>query len=105
MIIHVQLGFKFLVGEKNDFIHFLITGSMLNLYALYWWLFWVSDTKKKLYVVEDYQRNISSRAGWFMVFNTTFNNISGISWWSVFLVEGIGVPRENHRPTCLTVYL
>jgi hypothetical protein len=43
MIIHVQLGFKFLVGEKNDFIHFPITGSMLNLYALYWWLFWVSD--------------------------------------------------------------
>ena len=25
--------------------------------------------------------------GWFMVFNTTFNNISFISWWSVLLVE------------------
>ena len=24
---------------------------------------------------------------WFMVFNTTFNNISVISWWSVLLVE------------------
>jgi len=24
--------------------------------------------------------------GWFMVFNTTFNNISVILWWSVLLV-------------------
>jgi len=31
-----------------------------------------------------------------MVFNTTFNNISVISWWSVLLVEETG---ENHRPT------
>ena len=33
---------------------------------------------------------------WFNVFNATFNNISVISWWSVLLVEEIGVPRENH---------
>jgi len=33
-----------------------------------------------------------------MVFNATFNNISGISWWSVLLVEETGVPKENHRP-------
>jgi hypothetical protein len=32
---------------------------------------------------------------WFMVFNTTFNNISIISWRSVLLME---VPGENHRP-------
>ena len=35
---------------------------------------------------------------WFMVFNTTFNNISGISSWSVLLVEESGEHRENHRP-------
>ena len=35
--------------------------------------------------------------GWFMVFNTTFNNISVISWWSVLLVEETGEPGENHR--------
>jgi hypothetical protein len=34
---------------------------------------------------------------WFMVFNTTFNNISPISWWSVLLVKETEVPRENHR--------
>jgi hypothetical protein len=34
-----------------------------------------------------------------MVFNATFNNISAISWWSVLLVEEIGVPGENHRPS------
>jgi hypothetical protein len=33
----------------------------------------------------------------FMVFNTTFNNISIISWWSVLLVEETVVPGENHR--------
>jgi hypothetical protein len=33
-----------------------------------------------------------------MVFNTTFNNISAISWQSVLLVEETGVPRENHWP-------
>jgi len=32
-----------------------------------------------------------------MVFNTTFNNISVVSWWSVLLLEETGVPRENHR--------
>jgi hypothetical protein len=34
----------------------------------------------------------------FMVFNATFNNISGISWRSVLLVEEIGIPAETHRP-------
>ena len=31
-------------------------------------------------------------------FNTAFNNISVISWWSVLLVEETGVPVQNHRP-------
>jgi hypothetical protein len=34
----------------------------------------------------------------FMVFNTTFNNISVISWQSVLSVEETEVPRENHWP-------
>jgi hypothetical protein len=33
-----------------------------------------------------------------MPFNVTFNNISGISWSSVLLVEETGVPGENHQP-------
>jgi hypothetical protein len=33
-----------------------------------------------------------------MVFNATFSNISVISWKSVLLVEGTGVPGENRRP-------
>jgi hypothetical protein len=32
-----------------------------------------------------------------MVFNTTFNNTSAISWQSVLLVEETRVPGENHR--------
>ena len=47
---------------------------------------------------------------WLMVFNSTVNNISVISWRSVLLVEETGVHRENHRPapshsphgTCIT---
>jgi len=35
---------------------------------------------------------------WFMVFNTTFNNISVISWWSVLLVEETGGHGKTHRP-------
>jgi hypothetical protein len=31
-----------------------------------------------------------------MVFNTTFNNISAISWPSVLLVEETGVPVSSH---------
>ena len=33
------------------------------------------------------------------MFNATFKNISVISWRSVLLVEGTGVPGENHRPS------
>jgi hypothetical protein len=34
----------------------------------------------------------------FIVFNTTFNNFSVISWMSVLLVEETGVSGENHQP-------
>jgi hypothetical protein len=37
-----------------------------------------------------------------MGFNTTFNNISVISWGSVLLVEETGVPGENHQPIKVT---
>jgi hypothetical protein len=30
-----------------------------------------------------------------MGFNTTLNNISAISWWSVLLVEETGVPEKT----------
>ena len=33
-----------------------------------------------------------------MVFNTTFNNISVISWQSVLLVKETRVLGENHQP-------
>jgi hypothetical protein len=35
---------------------------------------------------------------WFIVFNATFDNSSVLSWKSVSLVGGTGVPGENHRP-------
>jgi hypothetical protein len=33
-----------------------------------------------------------------MVFNASFNNISGISWRSVLLVAETGGPGENRQP-------
>jgi hypothetical protein len=51
--------------------------------------------------VNVYQKYQNTGTGWlvgFMVFNTTFNNISVISWQSVLLVEETGDPRENHKP-------
>ena len=39
-----------------------------------------------------------SKDDWFIVFNSTFSNISAISWWPVLVVEEAGVPGENHRP-------
>jgi hypothetical protein len=40
---------------------------------------------------------MNARGFGFMLFNTTFNNISVISWQSVLLMEETGVPGENHR--------
>ena len=39
---------------------------------------------------------------WFMVLNTTFNNIAVILWWSVLLAEETIVTRKNHRPVADT---
>jgi hypothetical protein len=35
---------------------------------------------------------------WSILFNTTLNNISVISWRSVLLVDETGLPGENNRP-------
>jgi len=46
----------------------------------------------------EYHHYIGSRVG-VIVLNTTFNNISVISWLSVLLGEEAGVPGEK-PPTC-----
>ena len=43
--------------------------------------------------------NKSTWMVWFVVFNTTFKNISVILWQSVLLVEETVVPGENHWQT------
>ena len=37
-------------------------------------------------------------SGFMVFFNTTFDNISVISWRSVLLVEETGTSEESHRP-------
>jgi hypothetical protein len=39
-----------------------------------------------------------------MVINTTFNNISVISWQSVYLIKEIGETGENYRPATDKLY-
>ena len=36
---------------------------------------------------------------WFIVFNTTCNNISAISWWLALVVEEAGVPIDQGQAT------
>jgi hypothetical protein len=38
-----------------------------------------------------------------MMLSATFNDISAISWPSVFVVEETGVPRENNRPVAVVI--
>ena len=51
----------------------------------------------KIIIIIEFKLKSQSRVR-VMVFNATSNNISGISWQSVLLVEETGVPPENHRP-------
>jgi hypothetical protein len=44
----------------------------------------------------EYVTSIQTKKRGVMVFNTTFNNISVISWHSVLQLEEIAVPGENH---------
>ena len=41
---------------------------------------------------------MSLKIDWLMVFITTFNNISGISWRSALLMEETEVSGESHQP-------
>ena len=37
---------------------------------------------------------------WSMVLNATFDMISGVSWWSVLLVQGTRGVHGKKQPTC-----
>ena len=85
-----------------------IKGSKLLVFQVYLidlgGLSWPRLCRKKESPKFEDRRTMSKRKGTsymfvfisLMVFNTTFNNISVISSWSVLLVEETGVPGENH---------
>jgi len=60
------------------------------------------DIIRWMYCLSQVQAEIMYRIrfwfGRFLVFNSTCNNISVISWQSVLLVEETRVSAENHRP-------
>ena len=51
-----------------------------------------------LHLKHNYVMNKTYFRAWVMVFNATVNNIPGISWRSVLLVEETGVPGETPHP-------
>ena len=70
----------------------------LQLLFLIYTEFKISVTNFVLYKT-DFTIYTNNKVGWFMMFKAIFNDISVISWRSVFLlVEETGVPGENHRP-------
>jgi hypothetical protein len=54
------------------------------------------DIRKLILIYMTSNRFLSDDMVCLMVFNTSFNNISVISWQSVLLVEETGGPGENH---------
>ena len=82
LLINIYIDFYVSAREEFRTLDLLLVLRVLRLvkifgsiqrYYMYWYYIWFE----------------------FMLFNTTFNNISAISWWSVLLVEETG---KNHRP-------
>ena len=67
----------------------------MNVGSVFYGLLRIFEDCKNLMLTAD-----AGNLAWFkfMVFNTTFNNISVISLRSVLLMEETGVPGESHRP-------
>jgi hypothetical protein len=60
------------------------------------WCLWTTEPSRMVPLDKQFSK-FSNRFGFrFMVFNTTFNNISAIPWRSALLVEETGVFGENH---------
>ena len=69
----------------------------VKLIPLKWWTIIYEHNLDMTILWWRHQQVDCCNVGWFIVFNATYNNISIISRWSVLLVEGTGVPEENHR--------
>ena len=67
------------------------SGSLLH------FMYWSYHFSTTLNLYDVFRRFINKLkvVGWFIVFNATFNNISGLSWRSVLLVEETGGPVKT----------
>ena len=63
----------------------------------------ISDVFKVFMTIDVFYCYIQKQID-FCCFNTTFSNISAISWRSVLVVEEAGVPGENHRQATGKLY-
>ena len=99
IVIYPVLQFSY-ASLKYLFLYLYLSQNFHPL-VLKYIIFMVTALHRKLLVCYKlkhcYDMNIIV-GGRVMVFNATFNNSTVISWWSVLLVEEIGVPGENHRP-------
>ena len=81
---YIQIIFKMFLLDMNSSI------NSKNVYSV------LFNTKWAIFQI--YHRTVSFGLVWFMVLNTTFNNISVISCLSVLWRKETGVPRENLWP-------
>ena len=86
-----------LINQTMDYQQSTFTAIKFKVYIKCFLQNWPCCFSKQKKKIEDF----SSRMFVFvclMVFSTTFNNISVISWWSVLFVEETGGAGENQQP-------
>ena len=64
--------------------------------------YWLKNKLVRCHTWKLVWKNHNGKLVGFMVFSTTFNNISVISWLSVLLVEKTGGSNENHLPVTVS---
>jgi hypothetical protein len=79
-----------------DKTHFSCSTSRDFPFKNFYVIFISPECRKERLVIKTNLKQLYMSGVGFMEFNTTFNNISVISWQSVLSVEETRVPGENH---------
>ena len=74
--------------------------ATFNNISVIWWINFIGADNRttRMKLLTWWQSRTDSISVRVRVFDVTFDNISIISWWWVWLVEETGVPEENHWP-------
>jgi hypothetical protein len=100
----------FCINTKNIILiliySYIIRGKIVKVQVHLYYMYiveYIYHNRENVYLKnklkkEYLRKNFNCILIWFIVFNTTFSNISDISLRPVLVVEEAGVPGENHRP-------